>query len=103
LLRSSWELFSNQHRPDLIVKNVFASSGRYFYQGTEFKGTDIAEAYGYMKEVTYAIDLTPLKVVQVNDQLIYEIGVYETNGKGLYFLLWTKEKLEWKLMLDFNF
>ncbi|MGB5379254.1 MAG: hypothetical protein WBN26_14825, partial [Muriicola sp.] len=46
LMRSSWELYSNQHRPDLIVQNIFAASGRYFYNGFENKGEQIAEAYG---------------------------------------------------------
>lgn len=103
VLRSSWELYSNQHRPDLIVRNVFAVNGRYFYNGIENKGIEIAEAYGYMKNETYTIDLTPLKVYQVNERMIYEIGVYKTNGEGLYFLLWTKEGDDWKLLLDFNF
>ena len=103
LLRSSWELYSNQHRPDLIVKNVFAPNGRYFYNGIENKGQQIADAYGYMTNETYAIDLNPRKVYQVTDKLVYEIGVYKSNGQGLYFLLWTKEEGTWKLLLDFNF
>ncbi|MBT8283867.1 MAG: hypothetical protein HKO75_00655 [Flavobacteriaceae bacterium] len=103
LLRSSWELYSNQHRPDLIARNVFSANGRYFYRGVEYRGMDIAEAYGYMRDKSYSIDLTPQKVIQVNDQLVYEIGVYDTGGKGLYFLLWAREGEEWKLLLDFNF
>ena len=103
LLRSSWELYSNQHRPDLILQNVFAANGRYFYNGIENKGQQIADAYGYMKNETYAIDLSPKNVYQVTDTLVYEIGIYKTNGEGLYFLLWTKEEGTWKLLLDFNF
>jgi hypothetical protein len=103
LLRSSWELYSNQHRPELIVQNVFAANGRYFYNGIENKGQQIADAYGYMKNETYAIDLSPKKVYQVTDTLVYEIGIYKTYGQGLYFLLWTKEEGAWKLLLDFNF
>jgi hypothetical protein len=103
LMRSSWELYSNQHRPDLIVQNVFAANGRYFYNGIEYKGEQITEAYGYMGDASYAIDLTPKKVYQVSDSLIYEIGIYRTTGEGLYFLLWVKEGDSWKLLLDFNF
>ena len=103
LLRSSWELYSNQHRPDLIARNVFSANGRYFYRGIEYRGMDIAEAYGYMRDKSYSIDLTPQKVIQVNEQLVYEIGIYDTGGKGLYFLLWAREGDGWKLLLDFNF
>ncbi|QBA63393.1 hypothetical protein [Muriicola soli] len=103
LLRSSWELYSNQHRPDLIAKNVFAENGRYFYKGKEYIGDEIAMAYGYMKNESYSIDLTPKKVIQVNNQLVYEIGIYDTGGQGLYFLLWSKVGEDWKLLLDFNF
>lgn len=103
LMRSSWELYSNQHRPDLIVQNIFAANGRYFYNGFENKGKQITEAYGYMRDESYSIDLMPKKVYQVTDSVIYEIGIYRTTGEGLYFLLWTKEGDSWKLLLDFNF
>ncbi|NNK10759.1 MAG: hypothetical protein HKP08_05385 [Flavobacteriaceae bacterium] len=103
LLRSSWELYSNQHRPDLIARNVFAENGRYFYKGKEYIGAQITEAYGYMKNESYSIDLTPKKIIQVNNQLVYEVGIYDTGGQGLYFLLWSKVGNDWKLLLDFNF
>ncbi|MEZ2415312.1 hypothetical protein ACA086_10130 [Muriicola sp. E247] len=103
LLRSSWELYSNQHRPELIAKNVFAGEGRYFYKGVEYVGMQIADAYGYMKNDSYSIDLTPQKIIQVNNQIVYEVGMYDTGGQGLYFLLWFKKGEEWKLWLDFNF
>lgn len=103
LLRSSWELYSNQHRPDLIVQNIFAANGRYFYNGFENKGKQITEAYGYMRDESYSIDLTPKKVYQVTESLIYEIGIYRTTGAGLYLLIWTKDEDSWKLLLDFNF
>ena len=63
----------------------------------------IADAYGYMKNNSYSIDLTPQKIIQVNNQIVYEVGTYDTGGKGLYFLLWAKKREEWKLWLDFNF
>lgn len=103
LLRSSWELYANQHRPDLIVKNVFSSRGKYFYRGKVHKGMEIAEAYGYMRDKSYGIDLTPRKIIPFNEQLICEIGIYNAGGKGLYVLLWAWEGDDWKLLLDFNF
>ncbi|GGD45481.1 hypothetical protein [Muriicola marianensis] len=103
LLRASWELYSNQHRPDLIAKNVFAPSGRYFYRGKVYEGIEIADAYSYMKNEDYSIDLTPQKVIPVNSEQTYEIGIFKTGGQGLYFLMWGKAEGEWKLLLDFNF
>lgn len=103
LLRASWELYSNQHRPDLIAKNVFAPTGRYFYRGTIYTGSNIADAYSYMEDENYSIDLSPQKVIPVNPELTYEIGIFDTGGKGLYFLMWGKAGEDWKLLLDFNF
>ncbi|WP_283401224.1 hypothetical protein [Muriicola jejuensis] len=103
LLRSSWELYANQHRPDLIVKNIFSSKGKYFYRGKVHKAMEIAEAYGYMRDKSYSINLTPRKIIPFNDRLVCEIGIYDAGGKGLYVLLWGMEGDDWKLLLDFNF
>ncbi len=101
--RADWEKHSNQHRPDLIVENVFSKNGKYFNGGTLFKGKQIIDAYSYMNNESYQIKLESLKLLQVNNDIIYDIGTFEVGGKGLYTLIWQKELDTWKLLLDFNF
>lgn len=101
--RKKWEQLANRHRPDLIVDEVFSKNGKYFHRGTLYKNREIIKAYSYMSNDSYMITLEPLKVQQVNSNVIYEIGVYRAGGKGLYTLIWVKEIDTWKLLLDFNF
>jgi len=103
IARKNWEKYSNLHRPDLIVENVFSKNGKYFYRGTASKTEKISQAYSYMTNESYSITLDPLKVLQVNDHIIFDVGTFQAGGKGLYTLIWVKEEHEWKLLLDFNF
>ncbi|TPN89207.1 nuclear transport factor 2 family protein [Aquimarina algicola] len=101
--RESWEKYSNQHRPDLIVDKVFSKNGKYFNRGTLYKGKEIIDAYSYMNNESYKIKLESSKVLQISNNIIYDIGTFEVGGKGLYTLIWKKEADTWKLLLDFNF
>ncbi|MCB0492841.1 MAG: nuclear transport factor 2 family protein [Cyclobacteriaceae bacterium] len=101
--RGIWEKHSNQHRPDLIVKELASRNGKYFNRGKEYHRDEIASAYSYMNDKSYSIKLTALKVVQVDESTIFDIGTFDVGGKGLYTLIWKKEDGEWKLLLDFNF
>ena len=101
--RGKWEELANQHRPDLIVDEVFSDNGKYFHRGTQYKNIEIIKAYSYMNNDSYKITLEALKVLQVNNKVIFEIGIYRAGGEGLYTLIWVKENEEWNLLLDFNF
>ena len=101
--RKNWEMYSNMHKPELIVKNVFSKNGKYFNRGKLYKDTEIANAYSYMKNDSYKIKLESLKSLQVNCDILFDIGTFEVGGKGLYTLIWKKESDGWKLLLDFNF
>lgn len=101
--REDWEKFSNQHRPDLIVSKVFLEKGKYFNRGTQYVGKEIINAYSYMSHESYKIKLDALKVLQVNKDIIFDIGTFTSGGKGLYTLIWKKTADVWKLLIDFNF
>ena len=102
-VRDKWSKLANQHRPDLIVSQVTSKNGKYFNRGNKYKLDEIAKAYGYMSEKSFKIKLKPLKVLQVNDSIVFDIGTFEARGKGLYTLIWKKEDGNWKMLLDFNF
>jgi hypothetical protein len=100
--RENWEEFANQHRPDLIVANVFSDNGKYFNRGNLYKDKQIITAYSYMSNDRYSIKLEPMTVSQINSSVIFEIGIFKAGGQG-YTLIWLKELDSWKLLLDFNF
>lgn len=101
--RENWEKHSNSHRPDLIVEKIFSKEGKYYTRGNLFIGKEIIDGYSYMANESYKINLESLKLLQVNCNIVYDIGTFEVGGKGLYILIWKKESEEWKLLLDFNF
>lgn len=101
--RKVWENYANEHRPDLIIKNLSAENGMYFNRGQLYKGHEIIEAYGYMNNENYHITLESLSGTRVNEEVFFDIGTFQVGGKGLYLLIWTKENDDWKILLDFNF
>ncbi len=50
----------------------------------------------------FSIQLTVLGSYRCGDILL-TVGEFQTNGKGLYTLIWKKVAGKWKLLLDFNF
>lgn len=101
--RARWENLANQHRPDLIAQELASLSGKYFNRGVKYNRDEIPGAYAYMNNSSFSIKLEALKVLQVDDTILFDIGTFDVGGKGLYTLIWKKENGEWKLLLDFNF
>ncbi|MEM9391394.1 MAG: hypothetical protein AAGA02_13025 [Bacteroidota bacterium] len=103
LLRDSWQKLANDHRPDLIGKELYTDGGYYFNRGRVYSNRDIADVYSYMNPESFRIALEGLSTTIVNEEIAYDIGSFQTNGKGLYILIWIKKENKWKLLLDFNF
>ncbi len=101
--RKKWEELANQHRPDLIVDKVVSQNGKYFNRGKKYQRNEIARAYSYMNNDKFKIKLESLRIVQIKDNIIFDIGTFDVGEKGLYTLIWKKEDGNWKLLLDFNF
>ena len=103
LLRDSWQKLANDHRPDLIGKELYIDGGYYFNRGRVYSNLEIADVYSYMNPESFKISLEGLSTTIVNEETAYDIGGFQTSGKGLYILIWIKKENEWKLLLDFNF
>lgn len=103
--RKEWELQSNNHRPDLVLQNVYHPEAFYLNRNELTKGRKaITERYGYMKNENWKITLTPNELLPVTSHLVMEIGIYRSNGEGQYLLIWEKDTDEkWMVSLDFNF
>ena len=103
--RGNWERFANLHKPDLIVEEVNTNNGKYFNRGNLYTGKEIIKAYSYMANDSFKIKLESLKVLQLNNSMVFDIGTFDVGekGQGLYVLIWKKEAGIWKLLIDFNF
>lgn len=101
--RQTWEKYSNNHQPTELAKKLCMKKGYYFNRGRVFQGMEIAEAYAYMAKDTWQIKLEGKKSLQVNQDIIYDVGSYQSSGKGMYVLIWKRKGKDWKILLDYNF
>ena len=102
-MRTKWVNLSNSHNPKGITEQVCSESAIYFNQGKTWVGAEINNAYSYMNDQSWSITLESIKTVQVSDDVILDIGIYRSGGRGLYVLVWGKEPEGWRVLLDFNF
>jgi len=102
-LRALWVELANQHDPAKIGTDVFSQKGKYFNRGMSFSSDQIGQAYSYMSNESFSISLETHLIAPINENITYEIGTFDSGGRGLYVLIWVKEATGWKLLLDFNF
>lgn len=102
--RELWVERSNAHDHEKLVSQSYASDGYYVNQGKHYRGTEaISERYSYMSQPNWQIELTPVSVMKVQNEMVYELGQYRSNGVGHYIIIWEKQGEWWKVLLDFNF
>ena len=103
--RADWVRLSNAHDHEALVKDLYAADGYYFNQKKLAKGTQaISERYQYMSTPKWQISLKGLKVIPVNEQVVFEIGEYRSGGVGHYIITWQlQDDGRWQVLLDFNF
>lgn len=101
--RSNWEDYANNHQPNQLVDSVCSTEGYYVNRGNVYQEDQIKEAYSYMANPKWKIQLASLFSTQPNEDVIYDIGEFTSGGEGLYVLIWIKEEDVWRIKLDFNF
>lgn len=103
--RTEWMNYSNAHKPEKLVEKLYTKNAVYFNAGRVYGGTEeITRKYLYMARPKWTITLKGLEVLPVRDDVVFEVGEYQSTGKGHYVLLWIKESEgPWKALLDFNF
>lgn len=102
-LRQLWVELANLHDPAKIGTDVFSPNGVYFNRGRVYSSDQIGQAYSYMSNESFQISLQALMVRPIDERITYEIGEFNSGGRGLYVLIWVKEETGWRLLLDFNF
>jgi ketosteroid isomerase-like protein len=102
--RNLWVKLCNTHNPKNLVNTLYSSNCIYFNHKPLIKGQkNLIDEYSYMKNSSYKLALDPLKMIFVNDNLVYEIGQCEGTYKGKYILVWKKEiDGVWRVFIDSN-
>jgi hypothetical protein len=103
--RALWQTHSNDHKPTSLVNEIYSLYPYYLNRGKLLEDRQsIIEEYGYMNNENWKITLTKKSLTVVNDQLAFEIGNYQSGGKGQYLLIWEKSnESQWKILFDSNF
>ncbi|NNF35894.1 MAG: hypothetical protein HKN68_17435 [Saprospiraceae bacterium] len=103
-MRDLWQKHSNNNRPDLVVKEVYASDAYYLNRGNLLNDTEkIIKEYGYMLHPSWSIELVEAGSLRVSKDCVIELGTY-AEGRGQYLLIWhLQPSANWKIFLDFNF
>jgi hypothetical protein len=81
---------SNSHNHRALIEQSYTKNAIYFNNGKIDQGTEeIVTRYAYMSNPKWKIELTPIQLLSVQEDLVYEIGEYRSGGVGHYFILCT--------------
>ncbi|WP_445383482.1 hypothetical protein [Robiginitalea sp. IMCC43444] len=102
--RDLWMQLCNTHKIEELVNNLYAEEALYYNHRPLTVGREeIIPTYGYMKSPQYRLTLTPIVVVPVNPNMVYEIGQCSGSYPGKYVLVWKKgSDAVWRILLDSN-
>ena len=102
--RNLWIELCNAHNPENLVNMLYSQNSMYFNHKPLIIGQqNLIEEYAYMKNENYTLTLDPLKMLFVNDNLVFEIGQCNGTYNGKYILVWKKETDgAWRVFIDSN-
>ena len=102
--RTEWMERCNQHNAAKLVQELYSNPSIYYNHKPVIRHQDslIAE-YSYMNDPKYSLQLHPLHLESVNENMAYEIGQCTGSYGGKYILIWHRnERGHWKVLLDSN-
>lgn len=105
IARNRWVELANEHSPERLVAEVYAKDFTYYNRNTIYQGYEkLSEAYSYMKDPNFQIDLKKEINIVVRPDLVYEIGKWTNSDySGSYIIIWEKQQNgEWKIAFDSN-
>ncbi len=105
IARKRWVELANEHSPERLVAEVYTKDFTYYNRNTIYQGYEkLSEAYSYMKDPNFLIDLKKEISIVVRPDLIYEMGKWmNSDYSGSYIIIWKKQQnSEWKIAFDSN-
>lgn len=96
---------ANEHSPERLAAEVYAKDFTYYNRNTIYQGYEkLSEAYYYMKDHDFQIDLKKEISIVVRPDLVYEMGKWmNSDYSGSYIIIWKKQQnSEWKIAFDSN-
>lgn len=102
--RQEWIKKCNAHSAADLINNLYAKEAIYFnYKPLVIGRAAITNEYSYMNNNHYSLHLEPLKVVQINNNIAFEIGQCSGSYQGKYLIVWQKNmEGKWYVLLDSN-
>lgn len=101
--REQWVKLANAHNAFTLATKLYTDKYVYLNRGRTYTGyTSLAEAYSYMNQSDFKVNLAPDISIMVQPDLAYEIGTWTSYGTGHYIILWELRNGEWKIRFDTN-
>lgn len=102
--RDRWMELCNNHQVSQLVTEMYRENGVYYNHKPLIVGQPlITEEYGYMQDPNYRLELRPLHLNSVSEELVIEIGQASGSYNGNYLLVWQKDSTgTWKILFDSN-
>ncbi len=104
LRRAAWMELCNNHNAQNLVQQLYSANSIYYNHKPILVGREaITNAYQYMNQEEYSLQLDPLFVESVHESLAYEVGQCSGSYGGKYLLVWQKNaEGTWEVLMDSN-
>lgn len=101
--RREWVKLANEHSALNLAKCLYNKDFVYYNRGMIYEGYEnLANAYSYMDDIDFDINLEKNSLVMVKPDFAYEIGTWSNEASGSYIIIWQFRDKRWGIYLDSN-
>lgn len=102
--RLRWMQLCNNHQVEDLVDELYVQQPLYYNFKPLIEGSEnIINTYSYMNNEWYNLQLHPICINQLSNEIAFEIGQCSGSYVGKYILVWKKgSDGRWRILLDVN-